>query len=102
MTSHSSARQLAGLVEDLVGRLELADVVQQRAELEVALRDGVEAELAADGQREHDDALAVLAAGVGVVGLEHLAHQQRAAAVGVAERERVLDPPLALVGEQRP
>jgi hypothetical protein len=41
----------------------------------------------------------VLAAGVRVVGLQHLAHEQGGAAVGVAELERVLDALLAFAPE---
>jgi hypothetical protein len=91
--------QLAGLVDDRVGDADLADVVQQRAELEVALVAGVEADACADVECEGDDAARVLAAGVRVVGHEQLAHEQRGAAVGVAELDRVLDALLALPAE---
>ena len=75
--------------------------MQQRPELELALIARVEAELLADGEREHEHALAVLAARVGVVGLEHLAHQQRAPAVGLAELQRVFDALVALPAQRR-
>src|SRR4051794_19351318 len=90
MTTHSAGSSLPRLVEDLVGDAQLADVVQERAELQLALVARVELKLLADLERERQHALAVLAAGVRVVGLEHLAHQQRGAAVGVRELERVL------------
>ena len=92
--------ELARLVDDLVGHADLADVVQQRGELEVAPVARVEAEGVADRERERDDAVAVLAAGVGVVGLEQVAHQQRGAAVGVRERERVVDARAPLAREE--
>ena len=92
--------ELAGLVDDLVGDADLADVVQQRGELEVAPVARVEPEGVADGQGERDDAVAVLAAGVGVVGLEQVAHEQRGAAVGVRERERLVDVRAPLAREE--
>ena len=61
--------ELAGLVDDLLGDRDLADVVQEGAELEVAALLGARAELVGDCQSEADDALAVLA-GVAVVGLD--------------------------------
>ena len=70
--------------------------MQQRHELGVAPAAGVEPELVGDGDGERDDVAAVRA-GVGVVGLDDVAEQERRAAVGVAELERVIDtgPPLA-------
>ena len=41
-----------------------------------------------------------MAAGVRVVGLDHVAEQERRSAVGVAELERVVDPDPALPCEQ--
>ena len=49
--------------------------------------------------RQLDDVAAV-AAGVLVVELDDVAEQQRGAAVGGAELERLIDPPRALAGEQ--
>ena len=100
--SHSSRSSLPGLLMISLGTRDLADVVQQRAELEVAPRRARRGR--ARRRRRATSAttpLAVLAAGVGVVGLEHVAHQQRGAAVGVAELDRVLDALLALAGEAR-
>ena len=65
--AHSVGIELAGLVDDLLRDRDLADVVQQRRELEVAAALGVEAERVAHGERERDDVAAVLA-GVAVVG----------------------------------
>ena len=56
MISHSSGSSLPGLVDDLLGDRDLADVVQERAELEVPALLGVEAELVGDREREPDDA----------------------------------------------
>jgi hypothetical protein len=61
--------------------------LQQRGELEVAALDRAEAHLVADAQHQRDDAPGVLAARVGVLGLERLAHQQRCPAVGLRERD---------------
>jgi len=93
--------QRGGLVEDLRRGAQLADVVQQRGELEVAALDRAEAHLVADAQHQRDDAPGVLAARVGVLGLERLAHQQRGPAVGLRERDGVLDPALALARQHR-
>jgi hypothetical protein len=65
--------------------------VQEGGELEVAPVARAEAEGIAHGQGERHDPVAVLAAGVGIVGLEQVAHQQRGAAVGVRQRERLVD-----------
>ena len=91
--------ELAGLVDDLVRDGDLADVVQQRAELDQAARAIVDAHLRGDrGRQRHD--VAAVHAGVLVVLLEHVAEQQRRALVGLAELERVLDAHLALAGEE--
>ena len=55
----------------------------------------------ADREGERDDAVAVLTAGVGVVGLEQVAHEQSGAAVGVRERERLVDVRAPLAREER-
>ena len=81
MIVHSAFVELAGLVDDLLGDRDLADVVQQRAELEVAPPLCVEPELVGDVERERDHALAVLA-GVAVVCLDDVAEHERGAAVG--------------------
>ena len=83
MIVHSRV-ELARLVDDLLRDGDLADVVQQRAELEVAQLLGVEPERVADLDRERDDALRVLA-GVAVVGIDDVAEHERGAAVGVVE-----------------
>ena len=49
-------------------------------------------------ERERDDALAVLA-GVAVVGFDHVAEDERGAAVGARELEHALEAPAALPGE---
>ena len=61
---------------------------------------GAELELVRDAHRELDDVAAVHA-GVGVVGLDHVAEQERRAAVGVAQLELVVDPHPALAREDR-
>ena len=88
----------AGLLDDLVRNPDLPDVVQQRDELAVATSFGVEAEPIAHAEHEVDDVAAV-AAGVGVVGLDHVAEQKRGAAVRVAQLERVIDAPAPLARE---
>src|SRR6185312_167560 len=60
-------RQLAGLVDDLLGDPDLADVVEERDELDVSALPRLEPELVRDGDCQLDDLTAV-AAGVGVVG----------------------------------
>ena len=74
--------------------------MQQRAELGGAARLVVDAELVGDRDGELDHVLGVLA-GVGVVGLDHVAQQQRGAAVGAGELDRLLDARRALAGEDR-
>ncbi len=88
----------AGLVDDLLRHRDLADVVKKRRELDVAALVRVEAELVGDGERKLDHAAAV-AAGVGVVGLDHIAKQHRRALVGAAQLKRLVDPGLALAGK---
>ena len=60
----------------------------------------VDAELVGDRDGELDHVLGVLA-GVGVVGLDHVAEQQRGAAVGAGQLDRLLDARGALAGEDR-
>ena len=72
--------------------------MEEGGELDVAALAQVEAELVGDAERELDDAAAV-AAGVGVVGLDHVAEQQRRALVRLAQLERLVDARLALVRE---
>ncbi len=88
------------LVDDRVGDDDLADVVQQRAQLGRLAHVLVDAEPLRDLHREPDDVLGV-APGVLVVLLEHVAQQQRRAAVGAPELERLGDAGLALAGEDR-
>ena len=90
--------ELAGLVDDLLGDRDLADVVQERGELEVAPPLGAQAEPVRHVEGQRDDAAAVLA-GVAVVGLDDVAEHQGGAAVGVAQLERALQAPATLVGE---
>ena len=83
-----------------LGIADLAHVVQQRRELEVAPL----ARAAARARRRHAaqlDHVTAVHAGVGVVGLDHVAEQEGGAAVGVAELELVVDPNPALAREDR-
>ena len=88
----------AGLVDDLVGHRDLADVVQQRAHLGLAPHVLADAELVGDLDRQLDDVLGVVA-GVLVVLLEQVAQEQGGAAVGAAELEAALDARVALAAE---
>ena len=81
--------ELARLVDDLLGDRDLADVVQERAEFEVAPLLGVEAERVGDVEREPDDALAVRAR-VAVVGLDHVTEDERGPAVGAVQLDQAL------------
>ena len=83
-------RERPGLVDDLVRDPDLADVVQQRDELGVAAAAASRPSTSATAIDERDDVAAVRAR-VGVVGLDDVAEQQRRAAVGVAELERLVD-----------
>ena len=98
MIVHSFGVELAGLVDDLLGDRDLADVVQQGAELQVAALLGAQAELVGDREREADDALAVLA-GVAVVGLDYVSEYEGGAAVGVVELQQALQAAMTLTRE---
>jgi len=87
-----------GLVDDLAGHADLADIVEQRSELGVAPVACVQVKAVADVKHERDDVAAV-AAGVRVVGLDDVAEQHRRAAIGMAELERVVDAGAPLAGE---
>ena len=100
MIFHSSSSSGPVFVDDLLRHGDLADVVEEGGELDVAPLAQVEAELVGDAEREFDDAAAV-AAGVGVVGLDHVAEQQRRALVRLAQLERLADARLPLVREHR-
>jgi|SRR5580704_623697 hypothetical protein len=100
MTVHSWGVELAGLVDDLLGDRDLADVVQKRGELEVAAGLGAEAELFGDFHGKRDDALAVLR-GVAVVGLDDVPEDEGRAAVRTRELEHAFEPSPAVVGENR-
>ena len=91
MTRPLLGGQRAGLVEDLVRDPHLADVVQKRRELGVEAIAVSQVERVGDRHHELTTSLAV-EAGVGVVGLDHVAEQKGRAAVGVGELERVVDP----------
>ena len=93
--------QRAGLVDDRVGDHDLADVVQQRRQLDVVALALVEPQLVGDLQRQRDDAARVVAAGVLVGLLQQVAEQHRDAAVGAAQLERLVEPLVALAREQR-
>ena len=90
--------ETAGLVDDLLRDGDLADVVQQRAELDVRAAVVVQAQGGGDVEREADDALAVFA-GVGVVGLDDVAEEERRALVGVVQLGQLLEALVALARE---
>ena len=72
--------------------------MQERAELGLAAHLLAHAELLGDAQRELHDVLRVVA-GVLVVLLEQVAEQERGAAVGAAELDRLLHALVVLRGE---
>ena len=74
----------------LLGIVDLADVVQEGGQLGVPAGVGVEPHPVADGEHERDDVVAV-EAGVGVVGLDHVAEQERRAAVGLRQLLLLVD-----------
>src|SRR4051794_13250874 len=90
--------QRTGLVDDLLGYADLADVVQQRAELDEPPLVLAEAELVCDRHRQRNDALAVRA-GVFVVLADQLAEQQRRAPVRPARLDLLIQPGAALLRE---
>src|SRR5919108_4230478 len=90
--------QRSRLVDDLARDPDLADVVQQRGELDAATRRLRQGEVFRHRDDERDDVAAVTA-GVRVVGLDDVSEQERRAAVGMAELERLVDPHLTLAGE---
>ena len=61
---------------------------------------GIQPQPLADGQGQADDALGVLA-GIAIVGGDHIAEQQRGAAIGVVELEQTSQPLTTLTGEHR-
>ena len=90
--------ELAGLVDDRVGDVDLADVVQQRPKLGLLPALLREAHVVGDARGQLHHVLGVVA-GVLVVVLEQLSQQQRRAAVGAAELDRLGDARVALAGE---
>ena len=90
--------QRARLVDDLLRHGDLAHVVEQRAELDVAALPRAQPHGVGHRHRQRDDAAAV-EAGVLVVDLEHVAQQQRRAAVGAAQLDRLAHARAALEGE---
>jgi hypothetical protein len=76
--------QRSRLVDDLLRDRHLADVMQERAELDVAALLGRELHPLRDGHRELDD-VARVHAGVGVVGVDDLGEHHRGAAIGTVE-----------------
>ena len=98
-SARSSGVSGPGLLMISFGIRILPDVVQQRHELGVAPGARVEPEFVRDRYRQRDDVAAVRA-GVAVVRLDHVAEQERGAAVGVAELERVVDACFSLARER--
>ena len=74
ITARSSLGERSGLVDDLVGDRDLADVVEQRRELEPAQLVLVESHRRSDRHHELHDVAAV-APGVTVVRLDHVAEE---------------------------
>src|SRR3954451_3440775 len=90
--------QRTGLVDDLLGHADLADVVQQRAELDEQPLVLAKPELVGDRNRQRDDPLAV-GAGVLVVLADQLAQQQRGALVRAAGLDLLIQARAALLCE---
>ena len=88
------------LVDQLVRDGDLADIVQERAELDVAPGALIETDPVGDADRQLDDALAV-DAGVGIVVADHVAEHVGGPAVGAAELDQGLEPRQALAGEDQ-
>ena len=82
----------AGLVDDRVRDRDLADVVQQRAELGLAADVLARRRAASATRSESSTTSCGVVAGVLVVLLEQVAQQQRGAAVGAAELDRLREP----------
>ena len=99
MIAHSSSSSWPGLLMIASGMCDLADVVQQRAELGLAALVLVEPSSLGDAHARARRRPRVWSAGVLVVVLEQVAEQQRGAAVGAPELDRLLDPRLALARE---
>jgi hypothetical protein len=78
--------ELSGLVYDVLGNRDLAHVVQQRREFDVAAFPWVQPKLFCDCDRERDHASAVLA-GVAVVGLDDVTEDERRPTVGIVQLE---------------
>ena len=89
-----------GLVDDLLGHGDLADVVETRGVLGPALLPPVETELDGNLGGQGHDALAVRPR-VFVVLLDQVREQDRGAEVGVAQLQRLLEAPAALPREER-
>ena len=100
MIVHSSRVELAGLVHDLLRDRDLADVVEERGELQVAPPLVAQPELLSDGKRKLDHVSGVLA-GVVIVALDDVAEHERGPAVGAVELEQSAQAVTALVREDR-
>ena len=100
ISARSSSVERARLVDHLGRDPDLADVVEERRELRVAPFARREAEVVADVEHELDD-VARVHPGVLVVGLDHVAEQERRPAIGLRELEEVLLARLALAREER-
>jgi hypothetical protein len=89
-----------GLVQGLVRDRDLADVVLQRAELDIAPLPVIQAELVGDRERELDDVARVLAR-VGVVRVDDLGQDKSGAAVGAGELGQLHEARAPLAREHR-
>ena len=99
ISAHSSSSSGPGLLMISLRDRDLADVVQQGAELEVAHAVVVEPHRRAHLERERDDAAGVLAR-VRVVGLDDVAQHDRRAAIRAVELLELLEPLAPLMGEE--
>jgi hypothetical protein len=87
MWAHSASSSGPGLEQDRVADADLADVVQERAELEGLEAVGRIAGLLGQDQRVGRDPTAV-ALGVRILGLDRLGQAEQRLAVGLLELER--------------
>ena len=90
--SNSSSVRPPGLVEDRVGHVDLADVVQQRARTRGCAGRGRPAQLVADPERRGPRRRGCARRRCSRRRPRAPRHQHRRPAVGVGERERVIDP----------
>ena len=100
MIVHSWGSSLPGLLMISLGMAILPTSCRSAANSRLRWRSAAQPEVFGDVEREADDALAVLA-GIAVVGLDHVAEDERGAAISARELEHALQALMALMGEHR-